>query len=204
MTGLAPPLGEPRRIDPRRRTVVVWVLSVVMVVSGAVGGFRATRAEGDPAVPAPGFLLALIAFTALFSIWPGISFRVRSDGRVLEGRGLLGRHGIDLTRLTHVGSAATGRSVFLALSDDVGTLKIDSRLLRRAGRPVLDVVGRAVWQGQQEGRYVVPRGAAQVWGMPARPDAPGGSTTGTTRQQLVVVAMIAAAIGAGVLLGQLV
>jgi hypothetical protein len=40
--------------------------------------------------------------------------------------------------------------------------------------------------------------------MPARPDAPGGSTTGTTRQQLVVVAMIAAAIGAGVLLGQLV
>ncbi|MCO7220946.1 hypothetical protein [Klenkia sp. PcliD-1-E] len=204
MQPLPPDPGAPamRRDAPTTRAVVLTVLGVVMVSTAVVGGAVARGADGDAGVPAPWFLLTLVSFTALFFLWPGISIRARCrDGRVLEGLTLLGWRGVDLQRLTWVGAAASTRSTFLVLLDDRGRVAMDSRVLRRAGPGVAELVGRAVWAGQLAGRYTVPPQAARFWGMPISPVARPSGLAGTSTKQIALVAVVAAAIAVGVLLG---
>ncbi|GAA1918260.1 hypothetical protein GCM10009737_19630 [Nocardioides lentus] len=199
--GLVAAIGPPRPVDASRRTAVLVALCLLMVVPAAIGGHGMARADGDISGPAPWLLLALITFTALFIMWPGFVVRLRSDGRVLEGFGLLGRQRVDLTRLTSVASTVSARSVVVQLRDREGALMFDSRFLRRAGPAVVRAVGHGVWLGQERGEYVVPRGAAQLWGMPTKPEATLNARTGAIPRQLAVIAMLAAALAVGAVVG---
>ncbi|SDO44868.1 hypothetical protein SAMN05660199_02017 [Klenkia soli] len=198
--GLVAPLGPPQRVPAGARTTAVVLLGAALVGLSTFGGYEVARNGGGRLQVLLWFLPAIACLVALTTLLQDTVYSVRSDGWVLEGTGLLGRQGIDLTRLISVTSTATGRAVQLVLRDDVAGVTVDANGLRKAGPAVLDVVGRAVWAGQEQGRYVVPRAAAGVWGMPTRPDAPATGRTGTAGKALAVVGLLLVGTVVGVVL----
>ena len=199
--GLVAPLGPPRRVDPTLRTVVLVALGVLVLVFSVFGGYETALHDSDRLGTIGWFLPTIAVFVAMIVLWQDSAFSLRSDGRVLEGTGLLGKHGIDLARLTSVTSAAARGSVSLTLRDDVAAMTVDSKALVKAGPAALDAVGRAVWAGQEQRRFVVPVGAAGVWGMPTLPGAPAHGTSGVTGRALLAVALLVVGVTVGVVLG---
>ncbi len=108
---------------------------------------------------------------------------------------------MDLGRLISVTATANKRTVTLLLRDPEGALGVSAKALAEAGAAAFDVVGRAVWAGQEQGRYVVPRTAAAVWGMPTRPDAPAHGKGGATGKALVAVGLLVVGLVVGMVLG---
>lgn len=188
--GWVAPLGPPQRVPGAVRVSALVLLGVVLVAASVFGGYEVAWFGGNKFQVLMWFLPAIASMLAMTSIWQATVWSVRSDGWVLEGTGLLGRQGIDLTRLTSVGSTANARATQVVLRDDVAVMTVDAKALHKAGPAVLDAVGRAVWAGQEQGRYVVPRGAAGVWGMPTRPDAKANGHTGATPRVLVAVGLL--------------
>lgn len=188
--GLVAPLGPPQRVPGAVRVSALVLLGLVLVGASVFGGYEVAWFGGNKFQVLMWFLPAIVAMLGMTFIWQATVWSVRSDGWVLEGAGLLGRQGIDLTRLTAVGSTANARATQLVLRDDMAMLTVDAKALHKAGPAVLDAVGRAVWAGQEQGRYVVPRGAAGVWGMPTRPDAKANGHTGATPRVLAALGLL--------------
>ncbi|MEI4273478.1 hypothetical protein TEK04_17285 [Klenkia sp. LSe6-5] len=176
------------------------LLGALLLGASVFGGYEVAWFGGSKVQVVLWFLPAILALLAMGFIWQDTVWSVRCDGRVLEGTGLLGRQGVDLARLTAVGSTANARATQVVLRDDVGGVTVESRALHKAGPAVVDVVGRAVWAGQEQGRYTVPRGAAGVWGMPTRPDAPANGHPGATVRVLAMVGLLLAGAALGVVL----
>lgn len=198
--GLVAPLGEPQRVPAGLRAGVLVVLGALLLVAAGFGGYEVAFFGGNKLQVILWFLPAILLMLGGGFVWQDTVWSVRCDGRVLEGSGLLGRHGIDLTRLTAVGSTANARATQLVLRDDVAGLTVDAKALHKAGPAVVDAVGRAVWAGQEQGRYVVSKGAAGVWGMPTRPDAPANGRTGATPRALALVGLLTVGVVVGVVL----
>lgn len=199
--GLSAPLGPPPRVSPGLRTAALVVLGVLLVGLSVFGGYETAGHDANRLETLLWFLPAIGAFVAMTFVWQDTVFALKCDGRVLLGAGLLGRQGIDLTRLTRVTSAVGARSVSLQLGDDVGGVSFDAKHLAKAGQLAVDAVGRGVWEGQQQRRYVIPVGAAGVWGMPTLPGAPANGKSGATPKALVVVGLLLVGIVIGVVLG---
>ena len=198
--GLVAPLGPPERVPGSVRVGALVILGAALVGLSAFGGYEVAFHGGGKLQILLWFLPAILTLLAMTAILQSTVYSVCSDGRLLAGTGALGRQSIDLTRLTSVTATAAGRAVQLVLRDDVAGLTVDARSLHKAGPAVLDVVGRAVWAGQEQGRYVVPRAAAAVWGMPTRPDAPARGKAGATGRALVVVGLLLLGAAVGVVL----
>jgi len=198
--GFVAPLGPPQRVPGSVRTSALVLLGVVLVGASVFGGYEVAYYGGNKFQVIMWFLPAILALLAMGFIWQATVWSVRCDGWVLEGTGLLGRQGIDLTRLTRVGSSVNARATQVVLRDDVAVLTLDAKALHKAGPAVVDAVGRAVWAGQEQGRYVVPRGAAGVWGMPTRPDAPANGHSGATAGVLSAIGLLVLGTVIGVVL----
>jgi hypothetical protein len=182
------------------RSAALVLLGLVLAGASVFGGYEVAFYGGNKFQVVMWFLPAILALLAMGFVWQATVWSVHSDGRVLEGTGLLGRQGIDLTRLTRVASTANARATQLVLHDDVAVLTVDAKALHKAGLAVVDAVGRAVWAGQEQGRYVVPRGAAGIWGMPTRPDAPANGKGGATPWVLSALGLMALGTVLGVVL----
>jgi hypothetical protein len=199
--GLVPPLGPPARVPAAQRTTALVVLGVALVGLSFFGGYEVALHDAGRLQTILWSLPAIAVLVGMTLVWQDTVFSPRTDGWVLEGTGLLGRQGIDLTRLVAVTSSANARTVQLRLADPGGAVTVDAKALAKAGPAVLDAVGRAVWAGQEQGRYTVSRGAAGVWGMPPRPDAPANGKAGATGKALVVVGLLVVGLVAGLVLG---
>ncbi|WP_157519252.1 hypothetical protein [Modestobacter sp. Leaf380] len=195
------PLGPPPRVSAGVRAIGLVALGVALVGLAVFGGYETALHEAGKFEAVLWFLPAIAALLAMTAVWQDTVFALRCDGRVLVGTGLLGRQGVDLARLTAVTSAVAARSVTVQLRDDAGGVSFDAKHLVKAGQPAFDAVGRAVWDGQQQRRYVVPVGAAGVWGMPTLPGAPANGKSGATPKALTIVGLLVAGLVVGLLLG---
>ena len=199
--GLVPPLGPPSQVPAGVRALALTAGLALLAGASVWCGHEMAARDLDklhalPYVLPLGVLLAVVLFAWLGTVW-----KPRTDGRVLEGTGVLGRQGIDLTALTAVAAATNRSKVSLTLRTPAGALTVDAGALHKAGPAVADVVGRAVWAGQEQGRYVVPVVAAAVWGMPVRPGAPKNGRTGATGPALASVGVLLVGLVVGVVLG---
>jgi len=199
--GLVAPLGPPARVPAAVRTTAVVVLGAALLGLALFGGYEVALHDAGRFQAVLWFLPAIAVLVAMGLVQGDSVFSPRTDGWVLEGTGLLGRQGVDLTRLTSVTAAANKRTVTLLLRDPEGALGVSAKALADAGPAALDVVGRAVWAGQEQGRYVVPRAAAAVWGMPPRPGAPAHGSSGATGKALVAVGLLVVGLVVGMVLG---
>ncbi|MCO7222297.1 hypothetical protein [Klenkia sp. PcliD-1-E] len=195
------PLGPPQRPSGAGRATLLVVLGAALLLTSALGGYEVALRDSDRLEIVLWFLPAIAAMLAMTSVWQDFVWAPRCDGRVLEGTGVLGRQGVDLARLTAVAAAANARAHQLLLRDDVGAISLDPRGLAKAGPAVHDAVGRAVWAGQEQGRYLVPGRVAAVWGMPVRPGAPRAGRTGVVPKTAVVVGLLVAGLAVGAALG---
>ena len=199
--GLVPFLGAPAQVPARVRTLALAAGLALLALVGAWCGYEMTARDLDALqtllhVAPLGVVLAAVLAAQLGTVW-----RPRSDGRVLEGIGVLGRQGIDLAALIAVAAASGRGRAPLTLRTAAGRLVVDAGALQEAGRPVFDAVGRAIRDGQEQGRFVVPAAVARVWGMPVRPGAPAKGRTGSTGGSLAVVGVLLVALVVGVVLG---
>ena len=200
-SGLVAPLGPPQRVPAGVRLSALVLLGAAVVAMSVFGGYEVTLHGGNRLQVLLWFLPAIAAFAAMSFVALGTVWSPRCDGRVLQGTGLLGAQGIDLTRLVSVASTTTRRAVSLSLRDDQGGIAVEAGRLQKAGPVVLDAVGQAVWAGQQQGRYLVPVSAAAVWGMPPAPGAPKNGRTGALPVTLGAVGLLLVGIVVGVVLG---
>ena len=201
VSGLVPPLGPPVQVPRGVHALAVTAgMAVVAALSVWCGREMASR-DLDKLHALPYVVPLGAVFAVVLLAWLGTVWKVRTDGRVLEGTGVLGRQGIDLAELTGVAATANRGRVSLTLRTPAGGLTVDTGTLQKAGPQVLDVLGRAVWAGQEQGRYVVPVAAAAVWGMPVQPGAPKNGRTGATGPALISIAVLVVALVVGVVLG---
>ena len=196
-----PPLGPPVRVPAGVRALALTAgLALLAAVSAWCGWEIASRDLNRlRALPYVLPLVAVLAATLL--AWTTTVWKLRCDGRVLDGVGVLGRQGIDLAALTGVAAARSRQNVTLTLRTDAGPLQFDSGALESAGRPVYDAVGRAVWAGQEQGRYQVPALVAGVWGMPVQPGAPDKGRSGAGVPIAVTLGVCLVALVVGLVLG---
>jgi hypothetical protein len=199
--GLVPPLGPPQRLPaPVRGLALAAGLAVLAGLSVWCGWEMASK-DLDRLHALPYVLPVGAVLVGVLLVWSGVVWKLRSDGRVLDGVGPLGREGIDLTALTGVAAARSRGKVSLTLTTPAGRLGCDVMGLHKAGPQVFDAVGRAVWAGQEQGRYVIPVLVAEIWGMPVRHGAPKTGRTGTTGITLATVGVFVAALVVGIVLG---
>jgi hypothetical protein len=199
--GLVPPLGRPQRLAPGVRRLALAAGLVVLAALSVWCGWEMASKDLDRLHAVPYVVPAAVVLVGVLFAWTGTVWKLRSDGRVLEGTGVLGREGIDLTALTGIAAAQNRRKLSLTLHTPAGRLACDEGALRKAGPPVFDAVGRAVWAGQEQGRYVVPELVAGVWQMPVRPGAPKKGKAGATGVTLATLGVFLAALIVGIVLG---
>ena len=195
------PLGPPQRASAGVRALALAAGLALMSLLTVGGSWQMASRDLDGLRALPYLLPAIAALVAVLLAWTGQVWTLRSDGRVLEGVGVLGRQGIDLTALSGVAAAQGRGSTSLVLRTPDARLTCTEGALRQAGPQVLDVLGRAVWAGQEQGRFVVPGAVAAVWGMPVRPGAPRNGRAGTTGPVLAVLGVFLVATVVGVVLG---
>jgi hypothetical protein len=199
--GLVPPLGPPQRLASGvRRLALTAGLVLLAALSGWCGWEMASK-DLDRLHAVPYVVPAAVVLVGVLFAWTGNVWKLRSDGRVLEGTGVLGREGIDLTTLTGVAAVQNRRKLAVTLHTPAGRLAFDEGSLRKAGPQVVDVVGRAVWAGQEQGRYLIPVQVAGVWQMPVRPGAPKKGKAGATGIALATLAVFLVALVVGIALG---
>jgi len=199
--GLVPPLGPPPQVSAGVRALAVVAGLALMALVDVWGSWQMADKDLDKLHALPYLLPAVAALVAVLLVCTGQVWTLRSDGRVLDGVGVLGRQGIDLAALSSVAAAQGRGSTSLTLRTPDARLTCTEGALRQAGPQVLDVVGRAIWAGQEQGRFVVPVLVAGIWGMPVRPGAPRAGRTGTTGAVLAVVGVFLVATVVGVVLG---
>jgi hypothetical protein len=161
------------------RTLALTAGLAVLAVLSAWCGWEMASKDLDRLHALPYVVPAGAVFVGVLFAWTGIVWKLRSDGRVLEGTGVLGREGIDLTTLTGIAAVQNRRKLSLTLHTPAGRLAFDEGTLRKAGPQVLDAVGRAVWAGQEQGRYLIPVQVAAVWQLPVSPGAPKKGKAGS-------------------------
>ena len=199
--GLVPPLGPPQRVSAGARALVLVAGLALLALLSAWCGWEIGRKDLDRLHALPYVLPPVAVLGAVVLAWTGTVWKLRCDGRVLEGTGVLGREGIDLGTLSGVAAAANRGKVSLTLRTPQGRLTVDTGALGKAGPQVFDVVGRAVWDGQEQGRYVVPQLVAALWGMPVRSGAPKRGRSGATGVALAAVGALIAGLVVGIVLG---
>jgi hypothetical protein len=199
--GLVAPLGPPQRLPASVRTLALTAGLAVLAVLSAWCGWEMASKDLDRLHALPYVVPAGAVFVGVLFAWTGIVWKLRSDGRVLEGTGVLGREGIDLTTLTGIAAVQNRRKLSLTLRTPAGRLAFDEGTLRKAGPQVLDAVGRAVWAGQEQGRYLIPVQVAAVWQMPVGPGAPKKGKAGSTGATLVTLGVFLAGLLVGIVLG---
>ena len=199
--GLVPPLGPPQQVSGAARALALVAGLALLALLTVWGGYQLADKDLSKFQALPYLAPAIAAMVAVLFTWTGQVWKLRSDGRVLEGVGVLGRQGIDLAALTAVAGAQARGSTSLVLRTPDARLTCTEGVLRAAGPQVLDVIGRAVWAGQEQGRFVVPVLAAGIWGMPVRPGAPKTGRAGSTGPALAVVGVFLVATVVGVVLG---
>jgi len=199
--GLVPPLGPPPQLSAGVRALALVAGLALMSALTVWGGWQLAGEDLDELHALPYLVPAVAAMVAVLLAWTGQLWQLRSDGRVLEGVGVLGRQGIDLAALSGVAAARNRGSTSLVLRTPGASLTCTEGSLRQAGPQVLDVVGRAVWAGQEQGRFVVPAAVAAIWGMPVRPGAPRSGWAGMVGPVLAVLGVFVVATFVGVGLG---
>jgi len=199
--GLIAPLGPPQRLAPPVRAFALTAGLVLLAALSVWCGWEMASKDLDRLHALPYVLPTGAVFVVVLLAWGGVVWKLRSDGQVLEGTGVLGREGIDLTALTAVSAAKNRAKLSITLHTPAGRLGFDEKGLRAAGQPVFDAVGRAVWAGQEQGRYLVPALVAGVWGMPVQPGAPKKGKSGIGTATLVTVLVFLAGLVIGIVLG---
>jgi hypothetical protein len=194
-------MGPPQSVSRPVRVLALTAGLVLLAAASLWCGWELGGRDLDRLRSVPYVLPVAAVLIGVLLVWTGTVWRLRSDGRVLEGTGALGREGVDLTALTGVAATQNRGKVSLTLWTPAGRIGFDVAGLHKAGPQVFDAVGRAVWAGQEQGRYVIPALAAAVWGMPVRPGAPDTGRTGTTGVTLATVGVLLAGLVVGVVLG---
>jgi hypothetical protein len=199
--GLVPPLGPPQRLPTSVRALALTAGLVLLAALSAWCGWEMASKDLDRLHALPYIVPVGVVLVGVLFAWVGTVWKLRSDGRVLEGTGVLGREGIDLTTLTGIAATKNRNKLSLTLHTPAGRLAFDEGTLRKAGPQLLDAVGRAVWAGQEQGRYVIPALVAGVWQMPVQPGAPKKGAAGTTGVTLITVGVLLAGLVIGIVLG---
>ena len=194
-------MGPPQRVPTRVRALALTAGLVLMAALSVWCGWEMGSKDLDRFHSLPYVLPVVVVLIGVLLAWVGTVWHLRSDGRVLEGTGVLGREGIDLTALTGIAAARNRNKLSLTLQTPQGRLVFDENALRKAGPQVVDAVGRAVWAGQEQGRYLIPVQAAAVWQLPVRPGAPKKGRSGTTAATLITLAVFLVGLIVGIAVG---
>jgi hypothetical protein len=130
--GLVPPLGPPQRLPTSVRALALTAGLVLLAALSAWCGWEMASKDLDRLHALPYIVPVGVVLVGVLFAWVGTVWKLRSDGRVLEGTGVLGREGIDLTTLTGIAATKNRNKLSLTLHTPAGRLAFDEGTLRRA------------------------------------------------------------------------
>jgi hypothetical protein len=110
-----PPLGPPQRVPAHVRALALTAGLAVLAALSVWCGWEMGSKDLDRLHSLPYVVPVIGVLIGVLLTWGGTVWKLRSDGRVLEGTGVLGRQGIDLTTLSGVAAARNRNKLSLTL-----------------------------------------------------------------------------------------